>query len=533
MIIKKIPKHGHSSHLPVEHKVPSFKPIKHAGPSFGTLIGKFFKASTSLKPGEPAPFDDHDVYYPDPAHSHSDHEDHHEESFSSNVKYHESPPPSDEIYPESYHKHHKNPPHSYDEYNEKENPSLIYHKDKDFHTSYKKYPESILPPSDHYHKHIPEIYYRHKENPSNFYEKFNIKDKEIPPPLAHKRHPANISPPDDKYRDHLSDTYYHDNKDNSPVSYHKFHKSSSPSHDDRPPDHDVHFYATPPSDNHQYLSASKPKKSNKNILKPPSTSYGSPFEEEPEYLHQDTSESKESVNIAQLPSQQPSLAPTQLPSSAPLKHDNIHPLPDPHYLSESEIRNFSVLRPFNTPVQYFTDDIIPTNEYIADASVLSSALPSISLSNASTAFKKMSTVTPIEIPTNQVFVPPSPETKLSKTANSSPIAVFPTPLEMSFQKLPTVSPTNAVPNIIVPSLHPKELHQIFQPTFFSPAFNNQNLGPSPRASLTSSQSSDFKHPENTHTRPARSKNSVRRRFPAYEVIKSVSFQLGSNRLKRL
>ncbi|CAH0552739.1 unnamed protein product [Brassicogethes aeneus] len=60
LVLKKIPHDGRefsASHdLPV--KVPSFKPIETAGPSFATIFGKFFKASTSLDPHQPVGFGD-------------------------------------------------------------------------------------------------------------------------------------------------------------------------------------------------------------------------------------------------------------------------------------------------------------------------------------------------------------------------------------------------------------------------------------------------------------------------------------------
>ncbi|XP_063912055.1 uncharacterized protein LOC135128906 [Zophobas morio] len=90
LILKKIPTHEHSEHPPAEHKVPDFKHIDHKGPGWGEIIGKFFSASTSLKPGHPAPFgDDHHHHYThDDDHHPSSHEDYHHPS--SHEDYHDS-----------------------------------------------------------------------------------------------------------------------------------------------------------------------------------------------------------------------------------------------------------------------------------------------------------------------------------------------------------------------------------------------------------------------------------------------------------
>ncbi|KAH1012221.1 hypothetical protein HUJ05_011414 [Dendroctonus ponderosae] len=66
LILRKIPAthdkyHSAYSHVD-ESVVPSFKPIPPAGPTFGTVVGKFFSAATSLSPSEPTAFNDVDIH---------------------------------------------------------------------------------------------------------------------------------------------------------------------------------------------------------------------------------------------------------------------------------------------------------------------------------------------------------------------------------------------------------------------------------------------------------------------------------------
>ncbi|CAH1373155.1 unnamed protein product [Tenebrio molitor] len=126
LILKKIPKHEsheHSEHLPAEHKVPDFKKIEHSGPGLGEIIGKFFSASTSLKPGVPAPFDDHDHHHQsDHEHLHSDHDHHHSE----------------------HHSHHSDHDHH-------------YHSDHSSHSSHEDYHHEEQPSKHHetHHEYAP------------------------------------------------------------------------------------------------------------------------------------------------------------------------------------------------------------------------------------------------------------------------------------------------------------------------------------------------------------------------------------------
>ncbi|EEZ98106.2 hypothetical protein TcasGA2_TC000521 [Tribolium castaneum] len=134
LILKKIPKHEHEhehDHLPVEHKIPDFKPIGHSGPGLGEIIGKFFSASTSLKPGEPAPFGDHydhdhhhEHYHSDHDHDHDHHHDHDEHydhsSHSSHSEYHQ------ETHPSSHDDDHDFKHSDADHHNIHDNPSSHY-----------------------------------------------------------------------------------------------------------------------------------------------------------------------------------------------------------------------------------------------------------------------------------------------------------------------------------------------------------------------------------------------------------------------
>lgn len=53
----------HSSHSHIdESAVPAFKPLAATGPTFGTVVGKFFTASTSLNPSGPSPFVNADIH---------------------------------------------------------------------------------------------------------------------------------------------------------------------------------------------------------------------------------------------------------------------------------------------------------------------------------------------------------------------------------------------------------------------------------------------------------------------------------------
>ncbi|KAG5885597.1 hypothetical protein JTB14_024778 [Gonioctena quinquepunctata] len=55
LIVKKIQGGNHHKHV---EDVPPFKPVESSGPSFGSIIGKFLWASSSLDPHQPEPFGD-------------------------------------------------------------------------------------------------------------------------------------------------------------------------------------------------------------------------------------------------------------------------------------------------------------------------------------------------------------------------------------------------------------------------------------------------------------------------------------------
>lgn len=60
--------------------VPDFKPLGPVGPTFGTVVGKFLTASTSLKPSDPVPFTESDfhLYQPQNVHIEEPRHLHHE-----------------------------------------------------------------------------------------------------------------------------------------------------------------------------------------------------------------------------------------------------------------------------------------------------------------------------------------------------------------------------------------------------------------------------------------------------------------------
>lgn len=66
LILRKMPPtHDkyHSAYSHVDESIlPSFKPIPPSGPTFGTVVGKFFTAATSLSPSEPTSFNDADIH---------------------------------------------------------------------------------------------------------------------------------------------------------------------------------------------------------------------------------------------------------------------------------------------------------------------------------------------------------------------------------------------------------------------------------------------------------------------------------------
>nr|XP_023015338.1 uncharacterized protein LOC111504859 [Leptinotarsa decemlineata] len=53
LIVKKIPSGHHHQHV---ENVPAFKPLKPSGPGLGTIVSKFFAASSSSNPHQPEPF---------------------------------------------------------------------------------------------------------------------------------------------------------------------------------------------------------------------------------------------------------------------------------------------------------------------------------------------------------------------------------------------------------------------------------------------------------------------------------------------
>lgn len=70
LVLKKI--HGDHQHHHEESKIPPFKPIEPSGPSFGTIVGKFLSASSSLDPHKPEPFGNSAAGDIHPYQSHSD-----------------------------------------------------------------------------------------------------------------------------------------------------------------------------------------------------------------------------------------------------------------------------------------------------------------------------------------------------------------------------------------------------------------------------------------------------------------------------
>lgn len=256
LILKKIPKNaGHKDvHGPPpppppppsssahDDKIPDFKPLEQSGPSFGSIFSKFFAASSSLDPHEPSLFGAHPNPPSSPPHDHFN--DHDKPIFQQTDQYlPPSPPTNDHLNNFNDHNH---PP---DHFNDHNHPPSDFHAQND-----QEQPPFDFPNGDQF-----------SSPPSDHLNSFN--DQNQPP---FQQNDQFSQPPSSDFpnsNDHLSPPTH------QLANFNDF-ANNNPSNDQFSQNIDY----LKPLPEFQQLPLENPPPSED--LKPPSTSYGTPFKPE-------------------------------------------------------------------------------------------------------------------------------------------------------------------------------------------------------------------------------------------------------------